>query len=88
MNIFTTIDKQNPKLPSNNLGYQFMFRARMYRSLIPVFNSVKDQRTAHSCAKHKLITTISDSEKAVPPKNGGVKKANCATHKPTTLLTR
>ena len=33
-----------------------MFRARMYRSLIPVFNSVKDQRTAHSCAKHKLIT--------------------------------
>ena len=33
-----------------------MFRARMYRSLIPVSNSVKDQRTAHSCAKHKLIT--------------------------------
>ena len=29
------------------LGYQFMFRARMYRSLIPVSNSVKDQRTAH-----------------------------------------
>ena len=28
----------------------------MYRSLIPVSNSVKDQRTAHSCAKHKLIT--------------------------------
>ena len=38
-------------------GYQFMFRTRMYRSLIPVFKSVKDQRTAHSCAKHKLITT-------------------------------
>ena len=42
-----------------NFGYQFMFRARMYRSLIPVSNSVKDQRTAHSCAKHKLITEIS-----------------------------
>ena len=32
-------------------GYQFMFRARMYRSLIPVSNSVKDQRTVYSCAK-------------------------------------
>ena len=37
-------------------GYQFMFRTRMCRSLIPVPNSVKHQRTAHSCAKHKLIT--------------------------------
>ena len=44
------------ELPLPKFGYQFMFRARMYRSLIPVSNSVKDQRTAHSCAKHKLIT--------------------------------
>ena len=37
-------------------GYQFMFRARMCRSLI--FDRVGDwdQRTVHSCAKHKLIT--------------------------------
>ena len=39
-------------------GYQFMFRARMCRSLI--FDRVGDwdQRTVHSCAKHKLITVI------------------------------
>ena len=38
------------------IGYQFMFRARMCRSLI--FDRVGDwdQRTVHSCAKHKLIT--------------------------------
>ena len=38
------------------MGYQFMFRARMCRSLI--FDRVEDwdQRTVHSCAKHKLIT--------------------------------
>ena len=37
-------------------GYQFMFRARMCRSLI--FDRVEDwdERTVHSCAKHKLIT--------------------------------
>ena len=38
------------------MGLSIYVSARMYRSLIPVFNSVKDQRKAHSCAKHKLIT--------------------------------
>ena len=38
-------------------GYQFMFRARMCHSLI--FDRVEDwdQRTVHSCAKHKLEET-------------------------------
>ena len=29
-------------------AYKFMFRARMYRALIPVLNSVKNQRKAHN----------------------------------------
>ena len=39
-----------------------LFCTRMYHSLIPVSNSVKDQRTAHSCAKHKLITDESQDD--------------------------
>ena len=50
--------RNTPSCTSMYPGYQFMFRARMCRSLIPVSNSVKDQRTAHPCAKHKLITCI------------------------------
>ena len=53
------VQMDESKFGKRNIGYQFMFRARMYRSLIPVFKSVKDQRTAHSCVKHKLITKIS-----------------------------
>ena len=31
-----------------NQGYQFMFRERMYRSLIPVSYLIKDQRKVHT----------------------------------------
>ena len=53
------------------LGYQFMFRARMCRSLI--FDRVGDwdQRTVHSCAKHKLITQFGSHKKGSGI-NGGV----------------
>ena len=39
-------------------GYQYMFHALIYSSLISVSNSVKDLRMVHLCAKHKLITIL------------------------------
>ena len=56
---YIQVHTSNIRVHTSNIpvtGYQFMFHARMCRSLI--FDRVGnwDQRTVHSCAKHKLIT--------------------------------
>ena len=37
------------------LSWGYLCFARIYLSLIPVSNSVKDERSIHLCVKHKLI---------------------------------